>query len=222
MALPAATVAVAVDALGHEDVAEIERLFDDTVLLGTPSAQPLAGFDDYRDMCLGWYLGEGRGDVGVARLEGEVSGYALVCADQRSASRRERRAALALVGRLGLLAARGRLDVASRAFYRLRVRDAWTLARRHRHPPAAVHAHLNVRVGRRSGSTTLALVEHIDRRCCLAGERRWYGEMNERRGRRSRALARLGFEIVDVGPNHTLSALLGTDVDRLTVVRCLD
>ncbi|MEO1055842.1 MAG: hypothetical protein AAFY28_02910 [Actinomycetota bacterium] len=222
MALPTATRAVTVDAPRDDDVVEIQRLFDDTVLLGAPSSTSLAGFDAYRALCLAWYLDEGRDDAGVARIDGEVSGYALVCTDQRAASRHERRAALTLARQLGALAARRQVDAASRAFYRLRLRDARTLARDHRRPPAAVHAHLNVRAGRRSGSTTLALVEHIDRRCRFAGERRWYGEMNERRGRRSRALARLGFEIVDAAPNYTLSTLLGTDVDRLTVLRSLD
>ncbi len=222
MSLPAATVAVSVDPPCDDDIVEVERLFTDTVLLGAPLSTPLAGFDAYRELCLAWYLGQGRDDAGVARVGGEMTGYALVCTDHGAASRHERRAALILARQLCALAARGQVDASSRAFYRLRLRDARTLARAHRRPPAAVHAHLNVQAGRRSGSTTLALVEHIDRRCCAAGEHRWYGEMNERRGRRGRALTRLGFEIVGVAPNYTLSTLLGTDVDRLTVLRSLD
>jgi hypothetical protein len=65
----------------------------------------------------------------------------------------------------------------------------------------------------------LALVAHIDERCRVAGHDSWYGELNERAGRRIGALQRIGLEVVDVVPNHTLTRLLGEPVRRVTLLR---
>ncbi len=224
--LPTARRPVAVRAwCGEADTRLVEQLFADTLVLGRPAEAPLAGFDAYRQLCLGWYLSAGRADVGLAEMHDDdgaaprVSGYALVCRDGDAADHYARRATVRLAGGLARLGALGRLDRGSRDFYRARARDAATLLRHHRTPPAPVHAHVNVRDGERSGTTILALVAHIDERCRRAGEMRWYGEVNEKAGRRSRALERLGFEIVRTEHNHTLSNIVGDDVDRLTILR---
>jgi hypothetical protein len=60
---------------------------------------------------------------------------------------------------------------------------------------------------------------HIDERCRLAGCDSWYGELNERDGSRIGALQRIGMEVVDAVPNHTLTMLLGEPVRRLTLLR---
>ena len=205
---------------GDDDA--IARLFDDTVLLGSPLSQLPVTFEYYRALSLGWYLGPGRDDAAVAAdADNEVVGYTLVCTDERAAARAARRGAATLARRVTAAAARGHLDAASRAFYRARARDAWALVLTRRSPPAAVHAHLNVCSDARTFSVARALVDHIDTRCRLAGHGAWYGEMNERHGSRAGALERLGATIVSTAPNHTLSDLLGEPVRRLTLVRRL-
>ena len=205
---------------GDDDA--IARLFDATVLLGSPLSRLPVAFDHYRALSLAWYLGPGRDDAAVATdTAAEVIGYTLVCADERAAARAGRHHTLTLALRVATEAARGHLDAASRAFYRARARDARALALTRQSPPASVHAHLNVRSGARTLSVARVLVEHIDTRCRLAGHDAWYGELNEREGSRAGALERLGAEIVSTVPNHTLSGLLGEPIRRLTLVRRL-
>lgn len=202
------------------DDAAVAALFDDTVLLGTPFDTMPAGFDAYRDVCLGWYLGPGRRNAALAvDGDGAPVGYALVCTDEAAANRWSARASGRLVLAVASAAARRRLDPAGRRFYRSRVRDVGRLARARTAPPAAAHAHVNVATGFRSGSATIALVAHVDDVCRRSGHRTWYGEMNERPGRRLRALERLGLEVVGTAPNRTLSAVLGEPVVRLTLLR---
>jgi hypothetical protein len=207
---------------GAGDIDAVNGLFEQTVVLGAPLPSAVADFDAYRELCLGWYLGEGLGDAGVVRDGGdEIIGYALVCTDERTADRWGRRRGRALAARVAWRWASGGLDPFSRRFYAARARDAATLLRRRRLPGADVHAHVNVRSGRRQGSAALALLAHVDERCHAAGAAAWYGEINARSGRRSSALTRLGMEVVDTDVNHTLSTLVGEPVDRLTVVRRL-
>lgn len=220
MLAPGAGRTVAVRPLEPGDDRRIACLFEETMLLGAPLPTPLAAADRYRHLCLGWYLGAGRADAAAAVGEdGAVVGYALVCADEPAAARFADRAAIAVSGALVGAAVRGRLDTASRSFYRARLRDGVELRRRRVRPPADVHAHLNVIAGRRRGPVALALVDHIDGVCRRAGRAAWYGEMNERVGRRARAMERLGVEVVHRAPNHTLSLLLGEPVERFTILR---
>lgn len=208
--------------LAPGDDAAIGRLFDDTVLLGTALARLPVAFDRYRALSLGWYLGPGRADAAVAEdADGVVVGYTLVCTDEGSAARYARRGGASLARHVAIRAVRDGLDADSRAFYRERVRDAAALVSTRRSPPAPVHAHLNVRRGARTLSVALALIDHVDARCRLAGHDAWYGEINEREGARTGALERFGAEIVAAVANHTLTRLLGEPVRRLTVVRRL-
>lgn len=205
---------------GPDDDGTVASLFDATVLLGGGFASVPAGFDAYRDLCIGWYLGPGRSGVGLAVDTGDVPvGYAFVCTDEEAASRWTRRALPRAVGVIGRTALCGHLDRDGVAFYRGRLRDLGGLARARVAPPAPAHAHLNVAAGARRGDVTIALVGHIDAVCRAAGHASWYGEMNERVGRRRRGLERLGFRVVAAAPNHTLSAAIGERVERLTVVR---
>jgi hypothetical protein len=84
-----------------------------------------------------------------------------------------------------------------------------------------VHAHLNLRPGLRAGWAGRWLADHVDAVCRRAGAPAWYGEINAPAGRRAAALERLGGEVVDRAPNRTLSALIGAEVERLTVLRRL-
>lgn len=205
---------------GPEDDRVVAALFGDTVLLGSGFDVVPAGFDAYRDLCIGWYLGPGRDLVGLAvDTRGVPVGYALVCTDENAASRWTRRAVPSAVGAIGRCALGGHLDRAGAAFYRARLRDLGSLARGRLSPPAPAHAHLNVAAGARRGDVTIALIGHIDAVCRAAGHSSWYGEMNERAGRRRRGLERLGFRVVAAAPNHTLTAAVGERVERLTVVR---
>ena len=214
---------VVVRSLGPGDDGAIGQLFDDTVLLGSGFESPPVAFDRYRHLNLGWYLGPGRGDAAVAMdADGSIVAYTLVCVDERSAARWAVRATVTLSRHVAAAALRGRFDRESRRFYGAHLDDARALVSARRSPPAPVHAHLNVGVGARTLTVSRALVEHIDARCRAAGHGAWYGELNERVGTRRRALERLGADIVDSVPNHTLTALLGEPVQRLTLIRRLD
>jgi hypothetical protein len=203
---------------GDDDA--IAAIFDATVMLGAALDPVPIGFDAYRHVCLGWYLGPGRTDAAVAvDDDGAVVGYALVCTDEAAAATWSRNASVRFARRVVGAGVRGGLDRPSRSFYAARGRDAVRLAWRRTAPPATVHAHLNVVRSARSGSAALALIEHIDRTSGAAGADTWYGEMNERTGRRLTALRRLGLELVHAEPNHTLTGLLGEPVQRLTVIR---
>lgn len=213
---------VTVRALAPGDDVEIERLFDATVLLGVGLERVPAAFDHYRRLSLGWYLGPGRADAAVAvDPSGTVVGYTLVCVDEAAASRYATTMAVRLGRHVAAAVLSGHLDRASRDFYWARTRDAGVLLAARRSPPAPVHAHLNVRQGARTLTVSRALVDHVDRRCRVAGHDVWYGEMNEREGTRRRALERLGGEVVHTAPNHTFTRLLGEPVQRLTLVRRL-
>jgi GNAT superfamily N-acetyltransferase len=214
------TATITVSTAGVGDDAAICELFDRTVLLGGELDVVPVAFDEYRRLCVGWYLEAGRTDAAVARdSSGEVVGYALVCTDEDAAARWSRRWARRLAARVCREWCAGRLDQHSRAFYLARGRDAVELARARRRPPAAVHAHLNVDRTARTAGVALALLDHIDERCRLAGRDSWYGELNERDGSRRAALQRIGMEVVDAAPNHTLTMLLGQPVRRLTLLR---
>jgi hypothetical protein len=214
---------VTIRPLAPDDDEAIAQLFDATVLLGTALERRPVAFDAYRRLSLGWYLGPGRIDGAVAvDSSGSLVGYTLVCVDEGAATRSAARSTLALARHVADAALRCRLDGESRAFYRARARDGVALVAARRSPPAAVHAHLNVRQGARTFTVSRSLVEHVDARCRAAGQRAWYGELNERAGSRRRALQRLGLDIVGCVPNHTLSRLLGEPVQRLTLVRRLD
>jgi hypothetical protein len=205
---------------GPDDERAVAALFDDTVLLGGGFDVVPAGFAAYRDLCIGWYLGPGRDDVGLAVENGDVPvGYAFVCTDEDAANRWTRRAVPRTVGAIGRTALRGHLDRVGAAFYRARLRDLGGLARARTSCPAPAHAHLNVAAGARRGDVTIALIGHIDAVCRAAGHSSWYGEINERAGRRRRGLERVGFQVVGAVPNHTLTAAVGERVERLTVVR---
>ncbi len=216
------TTGPTVRGLGLADDERIHRIFDQTVQLGASLDNRVAAFDAYRELCLGWYLGPGRADAAVAHdPSGNVVGYALVCVDESAAARWGQRGTLTLVRRVAAEALAGRVDAHSRAFYRARISDAADLMRTRRTPPAQVHAHLNVSRGARTASVARALVAHVDHRCRLAGHDAWYGELNERTETRLGALERIGLEVVDAVPNHTLSRLVGEPVRRLTLVRRL-
>ena len=207
--------------LGPGDDAAIIDIFGATMLLGHRADATLALFDRYADLCLGWYLGPGRGDAAVASVDGEIVGYALVCADSVGQARWVRRRTPALMTAVGSRLVAGQLDRFSRTFYSGRARDARTLWKAGSTPPFPVHAHLNVLAHGRTGTAALHLRDHIDARARHAGSAGWWAEMNAIEGRRERALERLGLQVTGRQRSETLSALLERDVVRLSLHRPL-
>jgi hypothetical protein len=192
-------------------------------MLGRPLPFPVVGLSDYADLCLGWYLGPGRADAGVVIDEaGTVVGYVLVCTHEDEYDRWMKVAMRHMVshGLARLLI--GALDRQTVRFFWNRALDAFRLWRRRTTPPMPVHAHFNLDRSVRSGRVGYLLRDHIDERCRLVGAAGWYGEMNALSGKRQRGLERLGGEIVRRETNDTLSRLLSTPVERLTVVRTVE
>jgi hypothetical protein len=203
------------------DEPAVRTVFRETVALGRPCPFELPGWRDYERLCLGWCLGQGAQDVGVLDESGSVLGYTLVCTDLDRYRRWLAGAALAWSARTGARLAAGRLRGDAGRFHRLRLRDGWAAARQGPAAPMPACVHLNLRPAVRAGRAALALVDHADARCRLAGHPGWYGEVNALEGRRARALVAGGLEVVHRQPNRTLSWLAGRPVERLTVVRTL-
>jgi NTE family protein len=65
------------------------------------------------------------------------------------------------------------------------------------------------------------LTYHIDDRVRRARLPGWVGEINAVAGHRWRAIERMGGQVSHRAPNHTLTALVGKPVERLTLVRSL-
>lgn len=207
---------------GHLDDAAVRDIFLATLVLGRPLPhQRHPVLDRYADLCLGWYLGAGRPDAALVEDGDGPAGYALVCADGPAHRRWTTRRAIRFGAGAALAAARPGCPAAVRSFVGHRARDAAVLVRGSAAPPAPVHAHLNLRPGVRATWAGRQLADHVDAVCRRVGALAWYGEINAPAGRRAAALERLGGEVVARAPNRTLSALLGAEVERLTVVRHL-
>jgi hypothetical protein len=201
------------------DAAAIRHIFRSTIALGQPLPFPLPDFERYESLCLDWYLTEGAVDAAVLDTGVSVVGYALVCTKPEPYRRWNRRRALRFTGRILTRLVGGRYGKDARRFYRLRMRDGWTLWRHGGDDPMPAHAHCNLLPGVRAGSAGRMLADHIDERCRAAGVEGWFGEINAPCGRRAQALVRLGATVVRRAPNVTLSWLAGKPVERLTIVR---
>jgi len=205
--------------LAPGDDAVIARIFGSTLALGDRVAITPADLAPYVDLCLGWYLGAGRQDAAIIEDEGEAVGYVLVCTAPADHRRWTQRGAARFVGRVGPGLVSRRYPPAAARFYRLRLRDGWSLRRAPSVVKGLGHAHVNLVPGARAGRAGRLAAAHIDDRIAAAGLAGWFGEINARVGERARALERLGGVVVQRTPNHTLSALVGQPVERLTVVR---
>jgi hypothetical protein len=212
---------VVVRPLTPRDDEAVIGIFEATLLLGHRTATPLALFDRYADLCLGWYLGPGRNDAAVASIDDQIVGYALVCADSVGQAKWVRRRTPKLMTAVSRRLVTGSLDPFSRRFYAGRARDARTLWRSGSAPPYPVHAHLNVLPHGRTGTVALLLRDHIDERTRQSHSPGWWAEMNAIDGRRERALERLGLQVTHRQRSETMSSLLERDVVRLTIHRPL-
>lgn len=201
------------------DAAAIRRIMRSTFAMGRPLPEGIVDFDAYEDLALGWYLGPGLATSAVHITDdGAVAGYAVVCTDHAGFARWQRTAALRFLRRVVPPLLAGSYDTFTDRFYRLRIRDGWDLWRAGPRPVGA-HAHFNLAAGSRGGLVVRDFVAFIDSVCADAGVTHWLGEMNSRRGSRSRVIERYGNRIVHRSHNHTLSWLAGEDVQRLAVVR---
>ncbi len=205
-------------ALRTGDEPGIRRVFWATWAAGSPSAEPPAA-GRYAELCLGWYLREGRDEAAVLRCGGQVVGYALVCVDESALRRWQQAAALRWAAEAALVAARPRMAYA-RGFLARRARDALMARRALSSPPMPAHGHLAVLPGHRR-RTGRGLLAHVDARCAAAGHPGWYGELVARRGRRAIAAGAAGSTVVARLPSATWTWLRGEPVDRLVVVRPL-
>lgn len=201
-----------------EDVA-VRRIFLQTIALGRPTGlrdDQLAG---YVDLCLGWYLEHG--EVTVVEVDGGVHGYLLACLDERANRRWATTRALrwGLWSLLGIATGRLRGDV--RRFAWRRVRDGWTSWRQAPPPVYPAHAHVNLDPHVRDGAVGHRLAAHMDARVAAAGLAGWYGELNVPEGGSLAAIERAGAVVVHRQHSHTFSWLLGTRVERATIVRPL-
>jgi hypothetical protein len=196
----------------------IEELFAATIALGRPLGFACPGFDAYRDLCLGWYLGPGRDDAVVLEAAGRIVGYALACMDARAHRTWVRSEATTWVWRTSRAILGGHLPPEAERFYRLRMRDGWA-GLVGPPPPCGPHLHLNVESGARGGRAGRLLIGAAEERFRQAGHGQWYGEINAPVGRRAAALERFGGRIVARRPSHTFSWLADRPVEQLRVTR---
>ncbi|CAN5818915.1 hypothetical protein BH23ACT8_BH23ACT8_11810 [soil metagenome] len=200
------------------DVGAVRALWRDTVVLGRPLPFALPDLDRYARLSLDWYLGPGATDAAVLERSGRVQGYALVCTDEQGWRRWAATTGVSFALGTAVRLLMGRYERPASRFHRLRLTDGWDGLLRTTGLPAA-HAHVNLApAGRRVGAG-MRLARHVDERCAAHGIDRWWAEINARRGRRERAIERLGGTVVDRRPNRTLSWLVGEPIIRLIVVR---
>jgi GNAT superfamily N-acetyltransferase len=196
-------------------------VFRSTFALGS-GINRLGIADAYEAFALGWFL-EHLDDAVVAVRDGQVVGYALLCADPGSLRQWTNRATRTLIRRALTLGVSGRLTRHDAVFLYLRCRDAVGLvrSRRRSHTNGALHpeVHLNVVEGHRGGGAALALLGAVDQLARDRGIHLWSGEINAEVGRRSKALERVVGEVVVSLPNRTFSWMCGVPIERLTVHR---
>ena len=200
------------------DDRDVERIFAATVASGRPLPFDCPDFDDYTDLCLGWYLGPGRDDAVVLEDLGQVVGYALVCTNDQDHRRWSRPVATTWIARTVRGLASGRYPADARRFYRLRIHDGWE-AILAPPPPCTAHLHCNVEAGHRGGRSGRLLINAAEERFREAGVTQWYGEINAPVGRRGAALVRNGARIVHRQHNRTLSWLADREIERLRFTR---
>lgn len=204
--------------LEPRDTAGIKRVLTQTMLLGQPLPFEVMDFDALLEYFLGYYLDEEpeSGRVVVDQAD-EVIGYLLGCTQPAAESRWRRAAALRLAARW---ARRWRhYDPMTRWFYGLRLRDAReVLLDPGPSLPAFCHWHLTPAARGRWGRTFMRWFRD---RVAAAGLESYGGEhaMPERQS--PELFLRLGAQITHRVRHHTLSALTGQPVWRITIeVRC--
>ncbi|MEY4392668.1 MAG: hypothetical protein RLZZ544_1377 [Actinomycetota bacterium] len=199
---------------------EVRRLFSDTFVLGNPIGSPVALFDHYAELNLGWYLTVGAADCVVVTSSGRVVAYGLLCAEPRDLDRWTMRRVPSLCGRVLSRLITFRLTKDAVRFYSGRFLDAVTIGFARRSLPVdCAHVHMNVSAGHRTGQVALILRDELDKVCRDRGISHWMGEINSVSGHRRDALARCVGNVVGTKRNRTMSRLMGVEVTRLTVVR---
>ena len=203
---------------GHQ--LDVSQLFWENMLIGHPLPFELACKVTYEKFCLDWYLNNPHHSV-VAMHGNNVVGYALVCADQESYEKVERRNIIRLTLALIIAVVSFRINRLSLEFYVRRLRDSLTLLKsRHQIPDDVdIHAHVNIDHAHHNGTIARMLRDHVDARCIELGRRGWFGEMNAVGGSRVVGLQRVVGTVVSVDKNHTFTWLMGEPVSRLTTVR---
>ncbi|MCC7492021.1 MAG: hypothetical protein IT204_06750 [Fimbriimonadaceae bacterium] len=202
---------------GYEprDLGGVRRVLDRTILLGQPLPFPVLDLDLLVDYFTGFYLEhEPQACRVVVDAADEVVGYLLGTTQPAAQAAWQRRAALRLAARW---AVRWRhYDPFTRWFYRLRLRDAWEVLANPDPPlPAHCHWHLLPAVRGRFGRELGLWFLHYVQDCGLPA---FGGEYPLPVRRKDASLfKRIGATVVHQVPHHTLSALLGEPVLRITL-----
>ena len=206
--------------LTPDDSAAISRVLEATLVAGRPLPFPVMDLPLLLEYFTEFYVTcEPEAGLIVEDEAQRVVGYGLGTTQVTEQSRWQRQAA----GRLlwHWLRNWSSYDPFTRWFYRLRLLDAReTIV--HPDPPleAHFHWHLLPEVRGRWGRTILW---HFRDHAAARGVRRFGGTVPQIESRRDPAMwSRLGGEVVHRVPHHTLTALLGEPVSRLTVASDVD
>jgi hypothetical protein len=201
------------------DEAAIRRIFRGTVLLGRPLPFAHPDLAAYEELCLGWYLAEGR--AVVVEQGGLVRGYLLACLDEGAHARWTRWEGQRWARRAARSLVTGRLQGDAARFCRLRLRDGVEALQLGRLSSLPAHAHLNLDPDVRDAGIGHRLAGAMDALVEQAGLPGWYGEINVPAGGSLDALLRQGVRVAGRMPNRTFTWLLGAAVERVTVERVL-
>lgn len=219
----AAVQVVDIRPLRSADDAAVRGLFRDTLAFGRPVTFAFSAYRRYEALCLDWYLQPARlrEHAVLVDASGRVVGYALVCVEPGAYARWTRLAALRWTATTVAALAARRFAAAEATFHRLRLADGWTTWRHAPDPPQPAHAHINLARSVRGRLHIAKLIAHVDRRCAVAGQPGWYGEINAPPGRRAAALTAHGATVAHRQRNRTLSWLCAREIERMTVNRAL-
>jgi len=199
------------------DDARIAALQKRTLMLGQPPPQPIADLDEYLSLFRSYYVTqEPDATAIVVDRQGRTVGYMLGATDGEACDHWTRRAALKLAARWA-----GRwpsYDAYTRRFYALRLRDAYEVVRRPTGAGVPAHLHWNLLPTAR-GWAWREILRHFAGYVRSRGQSAFYGEMAvEDRRKDGSFLNWVGFRCVGSAPHHTLTALLGRPIWRVTVL----
>lgn len=202
------------------DDVEIKKIFLETIVLGQPLKFTIRFQEDFAYVSLGWYLKYAR-ELGrcIITDDGQVVGYVLICADEKSFSRWMYKQTIRLTIKSISVAPLGLLRGGTWGLYWRRVADGAKLTRQELPDRFDMHAHVNMRSHARFGAGGLQSLRYVDEQASILGFAGWYADVNSKAGRRSAGLERLGGQITQRSFNRTLSWLAGEPIERLRVVR---